>query len=63
MTSRNAGFSIFSKRQIMCEEMIYIWVCFPFIEMINTGMGKNKMRNEIVEGMFKTNQNKQNLKI
>jgi len=26
-------------------------------------MGKNKMRNEIVEGMFKTNQNKQNLKI
>ena len=58
MTSINAGFSIFSKREILWEELIYIHTFFfPFLEMKNNGMRKKGM---IVEGIFKTKQNKTN---
>ena len=64
MTSINAGFSIISKHEIRWEELIYIYIyiyirVFAFLEMKNNGMREKKgMRNEIVEGIFKTKQNK-----
>jgi len=41
MNSINARFSIFSKYQIIWEELIYIWV-FPFLEMKNNGMREKR---------------------
>jgi len=56
MASINAGFSILRKRQIISEELIYIYI-FAVLEMKNKGMRETeRVRNEIVKAKTKQTQ-------